>query len=86
MFISTRRIARPIVAFARQPGPNRPRPQLMRSRSTIGPLTMMSGAPACVVVWRCARPYSGSETACSAATVTGRYSGLQPAMTALTAI
>ena len=36
------------------PGPNKPRPQLMRSRWTIGPLTMMSGAPTQQSVGRCA--------------------------------
>jgi hypothetical protein len=58
----------------------------MRSRSTIGPFTIISGAPAWVVVCRCERPYAGCDTACSAATMTGRYSGLQPAITAFTAI
>ena len=40
----TRRIARPMVAFDRQPGPNRLSPALKSSRLAMGPLTMISTA------------------------------------------
>ena len=45
----------------------------------IGPFTISKGAPACVVVWRWARPYSFSSTASTAATttVTCREGGLR---------
>ena len=43
-FRTIRRTARPIVAFARFPGPNRLTPAFMPISSTIGPLTMSSGA------------------------------------------
>src|SRR6516225_10561006 len=51
-----------------------------------GPLTIRSGAPAWVVVWRWARPYDFSSIAETAATTTRRYAGRHPAITALTAI
>ena len=52
----------------------------------MGPLTMMSGATGCVVAWIESRLKAGSARASMAVMTTGRYSGLQPAMTALTAI
>jgi len=40
----TRRRARPMVRFARHPGPKRLSPQLMSSSRAIGPLTIMRTA------------------------------------------
>ena len=42
-FRMTRRTARPMVALARQPGPNRLSSQLISSRRAMGPLTMTRG-------------------------------------------
>src|SRR5947208_9346616 len=42
--ISTSRIARPVVALARLPGPNAPSPLLYAARSAIPPDTISSGA------------------------------------------
>ena len=48
-FIRISRTARPMVAFARLPGPNRFTSEFIPSSSAIGPLTTSSGAepPAC---------------------------------------
>src|SRR5882724_10824896 len=81
-----RRRARPIVAFARQPGPKTPAPELMSSAPRIGPFTITSGATASVVPDTPSRQNRSSQTASTAASTTGRYSGRQPAITALTAI
>src|SRR5689334_14322284 len=77
--------ARPIVALACQPWPKQFEPQLMLSSLRIGPLTMTIGAQECVVARVPCRLYSGSSTPRSAAVATGKYSGLQPAITALAA-
>src|SRR5436190_9613078 len=77
--------ARPIVALACQPWPKQLEPQLMSSSLRIGPLTMTIGAQECVVASVPCRLYSGSSTPRIAAVATGKYSGLQPAMTALAA-
>src|SRR5437763_1765525 len=82
----TRRSARPIVALARQPGPKTPAPQLSSSLARRGPFTTTSGAGALVVAETPCRSKASSHTASTAATTTGRYSGRQPAITALTAI
>ena len=57
----------------------------MLSSWRIGPLTMTIGAQECVVASVPWRLYSGSSTPRSAAVTTGKYSGLQPAITALAA-
>jgi len=80
------RTARPIVALARQPGPNTPAPELIWSWLRIGPFTMTSGEGAFVVAETPWRSNASSQTASSAAMTTGRYSGRQPAITALIAI
>src|SRR5437762_14312294 len=85
-FTHTRRSARPIVAFARQPDPNTPAAQFTSSVVLIGPLTITSGAGALVVADTPCRSNDSSQTASTAAMTTGRYSGRQPAMTALIAI
>src|SRR5437763_1351220 len=58
----------------------------MPSSRAIGPLTTMSGATGCVVACTESRLKSGSASASIAARITGRYSGWQPAITALAAI
>src|SRR6266545_6088955 len=80
------RSARPIVALARQPGPNRPAAQLMSSALRAGPLTMKSGEWKLVVAETPWRSKASSHMASTPAITTGRYSGRQPAMTALMAI
>src|SRR5947208_825562 len=80
------RRARPIVALARQPGPNTPAAQLMSSALRAGPLTMKSGEWKLVVADTPWRSKASSHMASTPAMTTGRYSGRQPAMTALTAI
>ena len=57
----------------------------MPSSWRIGPLTMTMGAQECVVASVPCRLYSGSSTPRIAAVTTGKYSGLQPAITALAA-
>src|SRR5207237_6350568 len=84
-FTQTRRSARPIVALARHPEPKTPAPQLMSSAVRIGPPTITSGDGAFVVADTPWRSNASSHTASTAAITTGRYSGRQPAITALTA-
>src|SRR2546429_2314499 len=84
-FTQTRRSARPIVALARHPEPKTPAPQLMSSAIRIGPPTITSGDGAFVVADTPWRSNASSHTASTAAITTGRYSGRQPAITALTA-
>src|SRR5262245_32697723 len=82
----TRRIARPIVALGRKPGPNRlPRALISISRA-IGPFTIKTGLAGFVVPWTPYRLNGPARMAFTAVTTTGKYSGLHPAMTALTAI
>src|SRR5438093_1741860 len=79
------RIARPIVALARKPGPNKfPRALTPISRAT-GPLTMSTGQAGFVVPWIPYRLNGLARMALTAVTMTGKYSGLHPAITALTA-
>ena len=81
----TSRIARPMVALGRKPGPNRFGPLLSPRLCRIGPLTMSSCADPPVLTeapWILKRPRHMPSTA---ATTTGRYSGRHPAMTAFTA-
>ena len=78
--------ARPIVALARAPEPNTPAPELISSAARIGPFTMTSGDGALVVAETPCRSKASSQAASTAAMTTGRYSGRQPAITALIAI
>src|SRR6185503_3402856 len=80
MLTQQSRTARPMVALARQPGPNTPAPELMSSLARIGPFTITSGATASVVPETPSRQKRSSHIASTA-----RYSGRQPAITALTA-
>src|SRR6185503_11079648 len=82
----TSRRARPIVALARHPGPNTPTPELISSAARTGPLIASSGATASVVPDTPSSAKAGSQMASTAAITTGRYSGRQPAITALMAI
>ena len=84
-FIRMRRMARPMVALARNPGPKRPDPECNPTVRAIGPLTMTSGATGCVVAWTPKRLNSGSSIASAAATITGNAKGSHPAITAFTA-
>src|SRR5688572_25421069 len=86
MLSSIRPSARPIVALACQPWPKQFEPQLTLSSLRIGPLIMTIGAQECVVASVPCRLKSGSSTLRNAAVTTGKYSGLQPAITALAAI
>src|SRR6266581_4664970 len=75
----------PIVALARKPGPNRfPRALTPISRAT-GPLTISTGLAGFVVPWMPYRLKCLLRMAFTAVTITGKYSGLHPAITALTA-
>src|SRR6266550_2257766 len=82
----TSRTARPMVALARQPGPKTPAAQLTPSFPRTGPLITTSGVGALVVAETPCRSNAGSQMASTAAMTTGRYSGRQPAITALIAI
>ena len=73
-----------MVALARLPGPSTYMPLFSPISFAMGPLTMKAGHGLDVLaMWF--RWNSGSVTASTAATTTGMYSGLQPAMTALIA-
>ena len=82
---TNRRSARPIVALARYPGPKQPESPLMPSCSAMGPLTITTGAAPPVVAWHPARLNGVCKAALTQATTTGKYSGRQPAITALIA-
>ena len=73
------------MALARWPGPNTPKEQLTPIRSRIGPCTTTSGPEKWVDVETPWRLNAGSHAASTAASTTGRYSGRQPAITALVA-
>ena len=80
--VTTSLSARPIVRFARQPGPSTPIPLCTPIASRTGPLTITSW-PAGWVVTACpSRLKAGSSAASTAASTTGKYSGRQPARTA----
>ena len=68
---STRRIALPIVALARLPGPKRLQPAFIPTACRIGPLTMTSGAAMCVVACMPFRLKCGLHIATSADRTTG---------------
>ena len=79
------RSARPIVALARQPGPNTPSCELIPSRRRCGPFTMVTcTAPDSVAVWEWKLWFS-SVMARMAVAMSGMYSGSEPAITALMA-
>ena len=75
--------ARPTVLFARATLPNTPAPLANPSRSAADPLRMVSGVAECVVACTPCRLKRSSQAARTIGTSTSRYSGLQPAMTAL---
>src|SRR6266478_5633448 len=69
----------------RKPGPNRfPRALIPISRA-IGPLTISTGLAGFVVPWMPYRLNGLLRMALTAVTMRGKYSGLHPAITALTA-
>ena len=71
--------------FGRKPGPNAPPAVLNPSSCRTGPLTTMSGAGP-LVDWKPPpRAARSRMSASNAARTTGKYSGLQPAIAALTA-
>ena len=74
-----------MVELARLPWPSTLPPEFMSSARRTGPLTMMTGPTYIVVAMTPCRQKSSSSTASTAASSTGMYSGLQPAMTALMA-
>ena len=88
MFIRTRRTARPIAVFAEDgaPGPKQPPPALMASVRAMGPFTSRSGVCGPVEHPTTRSRNIRSVIARVAAMTTGKCSGRQPAITALTAI
>src|SRR3954469_19936935 len=80
--VTTSLSARPIVRFAREPGPSTPIPLLTPIASRIGPLTITSCPAGWVVTAWPLRLNAGSSAAATAARTTGKYSGRQPASTA----
>src|SRR5437867_3014491 len=78
--------ARPIAALARLPWPSALPLAFMPMRRRAGPLTMTTGPTNIVVARTPCIAKASSSTASTAASTTGRYSGLQPAITALIAI
>src|SRR5580765_720904 len=79
------RSALPMVALARHPWPSTFAPELIFKRRRHGPLTIIIGATLPVVVCTLSRLNPGSSTPFVAATTSGKYSGKQPAITALAA-
>ena len=84
-FISISRMALPMVALARFPGPNRLPLELMSNSREIGPLTMTRTAAPPWLDDGAIRLNSLVSMASVAAMTTGKYSGRQPAITALAA-
>src|SRR4030095_15276842 len=74
-----------MVALARDPGPRTFAPELIFMRWRHGPLTIIIGATLPVVVCTPSRLNPGSNAPVVAATTSGKYSGKQPAITALAA-
>ena len=74
-----------MVALARLPGPKTLPAAFMPMSRTTGPETISSGAEPPVLAVEAWKLKSGSLAASRAATSTGKYSGRQPAMTALAA-
>ena len=84
-FIRMRRMARPMVPLARLPGPNRLLRLFSPICSRMGPLTMQSTAAPPMLDEGPTRLNTGSSMASVAASTMGKYSGRQPAITALAA-
>ena len=84
-FIRIKRTARPMVALARLPGPNRLFLELMFSSFAAGPFTMDNIAEPPMLEDGPTRLNMGSNIASVAASTTGMYSGRHPAITALAA-
>ncbi len=82
---NTRLTARPMVALARLPCPSAFSPEFMPMRLAMGPLTMITGVENQVVAISPCRVNFGTNAASKAPSTTGRYSGRQPAITALIA-
>jgi hypothetical protein len=78
-------MARATVAFGRKPGPKAPPVVLKPSSFLIGPLTMIIGAGPLVDCQPPPRAARSRISASNAASTTGKYSGRQPAIAALTA-
>ena len=74
-----------MAALARLPCPSAPRPMFMPARWRMGPFTTTAGAAPMVVAHTPCALNSSVQHASTAATTTGRWSGRQPAMTALMA-
>src|SRR4051794_35730959 len=74
-----------MVAVARLPGPSSPFPQRTSSWVRTGPLMTMTCDGLLVVAQLVQQLASGAVRARTAATTVGRYSGRQPAITALMA-
>src|SRR5215831_9608573 len=84
-FLTIRPIARGMVALGRKPSPKAPPAVLNSSSCLIGPLTTISGAGP-LVDWKPPpRAARSRMSASNAASTTGKYSGSQPAIAALTA-
>ena len=84
-FICIRRMALPMVALARLPGPKTLTPEFMPISRATGPLTTTRMAAPIVLTEMACRLNWGSVMALTTATTTGKCSGRQPAMTALMA-
>ena len=84
-FLTMSPMARGMVAFGRKPGPNAPPAALKPSSCLTGPLTTISGAGPLVDCQPPPRAARSRISASNAASTTGKYSGRQPAMAALTA-
>ena len=83
--IMTRRMARPMVALARWPGPNTLTPEFRARSFVAGPLTTASTAAPIVLTVMACRLNWGSHIASTAARTVGKYSGKHPAITAFMA-
>ena len=77
--------ARPMVELARLPWPSELSPLFMPMRPPTGPFTTSTGPTLMVVASTPCMLNSSVQAASSAAITTGRCSGMQPAITALTA-
>ena len=84
-FIKINLIDRPIVAFARFPGPNRLFRPLIPNSAATGPLTITRIPAPPRLEDGPTRLNTGSSIASAAASATGIYSGRHPAITAFAA-
>ncbi len=80
------RTARPMVLLARQPWPKNPIPPSIPISPAMGPVTIISRLNEPADASTCRSSNVASVIASITPMITGRYSGLAPAMTALTAI